>query len=154
LAGLVERVTFQSPDNGFCVLRIKARGQRELTTLVGHAATVTTGEFVQMSGAWVKAASRQQLRASFLKAMPTTTFGGIERYLASGLILGIGPVYATRLVRVFGETRFDFVRAAARASTADASATMMGLRHPQDQGSLSGPGRLESRHVAAQDHPC
>jgi hypothetical protein len=51
LAGLVERVTFQSLDNGFCVLRINARGQRELTTLVGHAATVTAGEFVQMSGA-------------------------------------------------------------------------------------------------------
>ena len=42
LAGLVERVTFHNPDNGFCVLRIKARGQRELITVVGHAATVTT----------------------------------------------------------------------------------------------------------------
>ena len=58
LAGLVERVTFHNPDNGFCVLRIKARGQRELITVVGHAATVTAGEFVQMSGAWVKAASQ------------------------------------------------------------------------------------------------
>ena len=53
LAGLVERVTFHNPDNGFCVLRIKARGQRELITVVGHAATVTAGEFVQLSGAWV-----------------------------------------------------------------------------------------------------
>jgi hypothetical protein len=50
LAGLVERVTFHNPDNGFCVLRVKARGQRELITVVGHAATVTAGEFVQMSG--------------------------------------------------------------------------------------------------------
>jgi exodeoxyribonuclease V alpha subunit len=53
LAGLVERVTFHNPENGFCVLRIKARGQRDLITVVGHAAMVSAGEFVQMSGAWV-----------------------------------------------------------------------------------------------------
>jgi exodeoxyribonuclease V alpha subunit len=47
LAGLVERVTFHNPDNGFCVLRVKARGQRELITMVGHAATISAGEFVQ-----------------------------------------------------------------------------------------------------------
>jgi exodeoxyribonuclease V alpha subunit len=86
-------VTFHNPDNGFCVLRVKARGQRELITVVGHAATVTAGEFVQMSGAWVNdRAHGQQFRASFLKATPPTTLEGIERYLASGLIRGIGPV--------------------------------------------------------------
>ena len=52
LAGLVERVTFHNPDNGFCVLRVKARGQRDLITVVGHAAMISAGEFVQMSGAW------------------------------------------------------------------------------------------------------
>jgi exodeoxyribonuclease V alpha subunit len=110
LAGLVERVTFHNPDNGFCVLRVKARGQRELITVVGHAATVTAGEFVQMSGAWVNDRTHgQQFRASFLKATPPTTLEGIERYLASGLIRGIGPVYATRLVRRFGETVFDLI---------------------------------------------
>jgi exodeoxyribonuclease V alpha subunit len=110
LAGLVERVTFHNPDNGFCVLRIKARGQRELITVVGHAATVTAGEFVQMSGAWANdRVHGQQFRASFLKATPPTTLEGIERYLASGLIRGIGPVYATRLVRAFGEAVFDLI---------------------------------------------
>jgi hypothetical protein len=53
LAGLVERVTFHNPENGFCVLRVKARGQRDLVTVVGHAAMIGAGEFVQMSGAWV-----------------------------------------------------------------------------------------------------
>ena len=53
LAGLVERVTFHNPDNGFCVLRVKARGHRELVTVVGAAATITAGEFVQASGSWV-----------------------------------------------------------------------------------------------------
>ena len=50
LGGLVERVTFHNPDNGFCVLRVKARGQRDLTTVIGHAPTISAGEFVQASG--------------------------------------------------------------------------------------------------------
>ena len=51
LAGLVERVTFHNAENGFCVLRVKARGQRDLITVVGHAAAIAAGEFVQLSGA-------------------------------------------------------------------------------------------------------
>ena len=47
LAGLVERVTFHNPENGFCVLRVKARGQRDLITVVGHAAMISAGEFVE-----------------------------------------------------------------------------------------------------------
>src|SRR6516164_11258151 len=53
LAGVVERVTFHNPENGFCVLRVKARGQRDLVTVVGHAAMITACEFVQISGSWV-----------------------------------------------------------------------------------------------------
>jgi exodeoxyribonuclease V alpha subunit len=53
LAGLVGRVTFHNAENGFCVLRVKARGQRDLITVVGHAATIAAGEFVQLSGSWV-----------------------------------------------------------------------------------------------------
>ena len=110
LAGLVERVTFHNPENGFCVLRVKARGQRDLVTVVGHAATIAAGEFVQMSGAWVNDRTHgQQFRASFLKASPPTTLDGIERYLGSGMIRGIGPVYAKRLVRGFGEAVFDLI---------------------------------------------
>ncbi len=110
LAGLVERVTFHNPENGFCVLRVKARGQRDLITVVGHAAIISAGEFVQMSGAWVNDRTHgQQFRASFLKASPPTTLEGIERYLASGMIRGIGPVYAKRLVRGFGEAVFELI---------------------------------------------
>ena len=53
LAGLVERVTFHNDENGFCVLRVKARGQRDLITVLGHAAMIAAGEFVQASGTWV-----------------------------------------------------------------------------------------------------
>ncbi|MEM8548031.1 MAG: conjugal transfer protein TraA, partial [Pseudomonadota bacterium] len=50
LAGLVERVTFHSPESGFCVLRVKARGHRDLITTVGHAASISAGEWVTASG--------------------------------------------------------------------------------------------------------
>ena len=53
LAGLVERVTFHNPENGFCVLRTKARGHRDLVTIVGHAAMVSPGEWVTATGEWI-----------------------------------------------------------------------------------------------------
>ncbi len=110
MAGLVERVTFHNPENGFCVLRVKARGHRDLVTVVGHAAMITAGEFVQISGTWINDRTHgQQFRASFLKVTPPTTMEGIERYLGSGMIWGIGPVYAKRLVRAFGEAVFDLI---------------------------------------------
>jgi len=110
LAGLIDRVTFHNSDNGFCVLRIKARGQRDLITLVGHAAMISAGEFVRASGSWVNDRTHGvQFRASFLKATAPTTVEGIEKYLGSGMIRGIGPVYAKKLVRAFGEGVFDVI---------------------------------------------
>ena len=110
LAGLVERVTFHNPDNGFCVLRVKARGQRDLVTVVGHAPTISAGEFVQATGTWTNDRTHgPQFKASFLRAAPPTTLEGIEKYLGSGMIRGIGPVYGKRLVRAFGEAVFDVI---------------------------------------------
>src|ERR1700749_4489765 len=80
LAGLVERVTFHNAENGFCVLRVKARGERDLITLVGHAAMISAGEFVQASGSWVNDRTHGvQFKASFLKAAPPTTIARIEK---------------------------------------------------------------------------
>jgi exodeoxyribonuclease V alpha subunit len=111
LAGLVDRVTFHNAENGFCVLRVKARGQRDLITLVGHAAMISAGEFVQASGSWANDRTHGlQFRASFLKATAPTTTEGIEKYLGSGMIRGIGPVYAKKLVRAFGEAVFDVIQ--------------------------------------------
>ncbi|MBV8890864.1 MAG: AAA family ATPase, partial [Acidobacteria bacterium] len=110
LAGLVERVTFHNAENGFCVLRVKARGQRDLITVVGHAAMISAGEFVQASGSWINDRTHGvQFRASFLKAAAPTTIEGIEKYLGSGMIRGIGPIYAKKLVRAFGEKVFEVV---------------------------------------------
>src|SRR6201981_3857270 len=111
LGGLVGRVTFPNPESGFCVLRIKARGQRDLITVLGHAAMISAGEFVQASGTWINDRTHGvQFRASFLKAMQPTTIEGIEKYLGSGMIRGIGPVYAKKLVRAFGEAVFDVIQ--------------------------------------------
>src|SRR3954469_4442274 len=110
LAGLVERVTYHNPENGFCVLRVKARRQRDLVTLVGAAAAITAGKFVQASGIWVNDRTHGlQFKAAFLRAAPPTTREGIEKYLGSGMVKGIGPVYAKRLVAAFGEAVFDVV---------------------------------------------
>src|SRR6201988_2582807 len=111
LAGLVERVTFHNDENGFCVLRVKARGQRDLITVLGHAAMIAAGEFVQASGTWANDRTHGvHFRPSFLKATAPTTVDGIEKYLGSGMICGIGPVYAKKLIRAFGEAVFDVIQ--------------------------------------------
>jgi exodeoxyribonuclease V alpha subunit len=104
LAGLVKRVTFHNAENGFCVLRVKARGQRDLITVLGHAAMISAGEFVQASWTWINDRTHGvQFKASFLKAAPPTTIEGIEKYLSSGMIRGMGPV-CPKVERTFYET--------------------------------------------------
>jgi len=110
LAGLVERVTFHNAENGFCVLRTKARGHRDLVTVVGHSATIAAGEWITASGEWVNDRTHgQQFKARFLRTSPPTSADGIEKYLSSGMIRGVGPVYAKKLVRAFGEKVFDII---------------------------------------------
>ena len=112
LAGLVERVTFHSAESGFCVLRLKARGHRDLVTTVGHAAAISAGEWVTASGEWVNDRTHgQQFRARFLKASAPSSLEGIEKYLGSGMVRGIGPVYARRMVKHFGKDVFDIIEA-------------------------------------------
>jgi exodeoxyribonuclease V alpha subunit len=112
LAGLVERVTYHNAENGFCVLRAKARGHRDVVTVVGHAATIAPGEWITASGEWVNDRTHgQQFKARFLRTSPPTSADGIEKYLSSGMIRGVGPVYARKLVRAFGEKVFDVIEA-------------------------------------------
>jgi exodeoxyribonuclease V alpha subunit len=112
LAGLVERVTYHNVENGFCVLRAKARGHRDVVTVVGHAAAVAAGEWITASGEWVNDRTHgQQFKARFLRTSPPTSADGIEKYLCSGMIRGIGPAYAKKLLRAFGEKVFDIIEA-------------------------------------------
>jgi exodeoxyribonuclease V alpha subunit len=112
LAGLVERVTYQNADSGFCVIRVKARGHRDLVTVVGHAAVISAGEWITAVGDWTNDRTHgQQFKARFLKTSAPTSAEGIEKYLGSGMIRGIGPVYARKLLRAFGDKVFDVIEA-------------------------------------------
>jgi len=112
LAGLVERVTFHNSENGFCVLRAKARGHRDLVTVIGHAAMISAGEWITASGEWINDHTHgQQFKARFMRTSAPTSIEGIEKYLGSGMIRGIGPVYAKKMVLAFGDKVFDLIEA-------------------------------------------
>ncbi|MCP1547259.1 ATP-dependent exoDNAse (exonuclease V) alpha subunit [Methylorubrum zatmanii] len=112
LAGTIERVTFHSPDTGFCVLKVQARGKRDLVPVIGHAPAIGAGEWITVTGTWHT--DRQhglQFKADILKVTPPTGVAGIEKYLASGHMRGIGPVMAKRIVAAFGEGTFEIIEA-------------------------------------------
>ena len=112
LAALFERVTFHNAENDFCVLRAKARGHGDLATVVGHAAIISAGEWITASGEWINDhAHGEQFKARFLKTSAPSSIDGIEKYLGSGMIRGIGPVYAKKMVKSFGEKVFDVIEA-------------------------------------------
>ena len=102
LSGSVERVTFHSEESGFCVLRAKVKGERELVTVIGSAASITPGEYIECIGVWTNDRTHGlQFKANQLKVVPPTTLEGIEKYLGSGMVKGIGPHFAKVLVKAF-----------------------------------------------------
>ena len=91
------------------MLRIKARGQRDLVTAVGHAA-ISAGEWITASGEWTNDRTHGlQFRARYLRASAPSSIEGIEKYLGSGMIRGIGSVFAKRMVGLFGTDVFDII---------------------------------------------
>lgn len=93
LSGTVERITFHNPDNGYCVLRAKVRGQRDLVTIIGHSPAIGAGEHVEVAGIWVNDRNHGlQFKADTIRTTVPTTLEGLEKYLGSGMIKGIGPV--------------------------------------------------------------
>ncbi len=110
LTGLVERVTFFNEENGFAVLRVQVTGRRELVTVVGMAASVTAGEWLTAQGRWVSDREfGQQFKAELLNCSAPSSREGIIKYLGSGMVKGIGPAYAEKLVAKFGEQIFDII---------------------------------------------
>ena len=111
LSGLVERVVFHNPENGFCVLRVEVRGLSDLQAVVGRVPVVSPGEWVTASGQWVNdRAHGLQFEATYIRTSEPTSQNGVEKYLASGAIPGIGPVYARKLVDEFGDRVFDVIQ--------------------------------------------
>ena len=110
MSGLIERVTFHNEENGWAVLKVKAKGHRDLVSVVGSLASVSAGEWVTAECHWVQDREfGQQFRAQILNSTAPTTREGIEKYLGSGMVKGIGPVYAKKLVEKFGEQIFDVI---------------------------------------------
>ena len=104
LSGIVERVTYHNADNGFAVLKVKVRSRKDLVTVVGRSAAVAPGEKLEASGQWALDRERGlQFKAEALATSPPASAAGIERYLASGFVKGIGPGTARKLVEAFGK---------------------------------------------------
>src|ERR1700722_5052820 len=92
LAGLIERVTFHNAESGFGVMQVKVRGMNDLVTVLGTLPEVNAGEWIDAEGRWViDREYGRQFGAETLRTAPPNTAEGMKRYLASGLIKGIGP---------------------------------------------------------------
>ena len=103
LEGVVERIVYENADTGFMVARMRQSGASDLCTFVGNLLAISPGETVRLRGAWVEDKKfARQLRVSGFETLVPTTATGIEAYLGSGLINGIGPKFAARLVKAFG----------------------------------------------------
>ncbi len=110
LSGVIERVTFHNAETGFAVLRVQAQGRRDLVTVVGQLPSAVAGEYVEATGAWKQDREHGlQFQAEQLRSTPPHTAQGIEKYLASGFVKGIGPHYARKIVDVFGERTLQVI---------------------------------------------
>jgi exodeoxyribonuclease V alpha subunit len=106
--GLIERVTYHNPANGFAVLKVKVKGRKDLVALVGATTSVTAGEHVEASGRWVVDREHgQQFKADELKTSHPASAEGIEKYLSSGAIRSIGPKLASKIVALYKERTLD-----------------------------------------------
>jgi exodeoxyribonuclease V alpha subunit len=110
LSGTIERITYHNTDNGFCVIRVKVKGHKDLVTVTGNVPSISAGEYIKCSGIWHNDRNHgKQFKADFLKSLPPETLEGIERYLGSGLIKGVGAHFAKRLVSAFGDKVFEVI---------------------------------------------
>jgi len=110
ITGPIIRITFHNKETGFCVLKVQAKGHRDLVSVIGHSINLTQGEWLYAEGIWEQDRHYgKQFKAQTLKITPPTTQKGIERYLASGCIKGIGTYFAEKLVEKFGETVFSVI---------------------------------------------
>ncbi|MGF1576390.1 MAG: ATP-dependent RecD-like DNA helicase [Cyanophyceae cyanobacterium] len=110
LTGIVERITFHNPDNGYTVARLQVKGQADLTTILGSFPQLQPGQTLQLWGQWKEHPKfgSQFVVSQFQETKPAT-LTGIEKYLGSGLIKGIGPATAKRIVTHFGLDTLDII---------------------------------------------
>ena len=110
LSGSVDRVTFHNDETGFSVLKVIISGRKLPVTVVGQIPNIVPGESITAGGEWINDRTHgRQFKAESLKSHPPDSLEGIEKFLGSGLIKGIGPVYAGKLIKHFGKTIFDII---------------------------------------------
>ena len=103
LRGQVERITYYNDENGYTIAKMKAQGRADLVTVVGTLFSVTPGEVLKLVGYWDSHPKYgEQFKVVSYESIMPATAKGIEKYLGSGMIKGIGPVMAKRLVAKFG----------------------------------------------------
>lgn len=107
---VVERITYQNPDNGYSIMKVKVKGYNDLVTLVGNLLDVPVGSVLLCDGDWKvdKKYGSQFVAESWEEVMPATIYG-IEKYLGSGLVKGIGPKFAHLIVEKFGTETIDII---------------------------------------------
>lgn len=107
---VVERITYQNPENGYTVLKCAVKNEKDLVTVVGNLLDVSVGSVLLIEGNWKVDSKygRQFTAQSWEETLPATVFG-IEKYLGSGLIKGVGPKFAGRIVRKFGTETIDVI---------------------------------------------
>jgi exodeoxyribonuclease V alpha subunit len=110
ISGTVERVTFHNEDNGFCVLRVRVAGRKDPLAVVGHVPSVTAGERIEAEGQWTADKTHgPQFRAGHIHTREPSARDAIARFLGSGLISGVGPAMAERIVKAFGADALEVI---------------------------------------------
>ena len=130
--GIVERITFHNEENGYTVIKVKTPKSKDLVTITGKCIHILEGEHIQCDGIWNNNPKYgKQFQAELIKTIPPSSLIGIEKYLASGLVEGIGPHFAKRLVKKFGHDVFDIIE-----------------NHPHRLGELEGIGPKRQKQLS------
>jgi exodeoxyribonuclease V alpha subunit len=110
LRGQIERITYTNDENGYTIARVKVPGRKELVTIIGNLVNPTPGEIISMKGEWGNHPKfGEQFKIAYCESAVPATVHGIEKYLGSGLVKGIGPVMAKRIVRRFKEETLNVI---------------------------------------------
>ena len=113
ILGFLEKITYYNEENNFIVAKLQEKGKRELTTIVGNISGINTGESLKLSGRWVHNKKfGEQFQVEHYEITVPATVHGIKKYLGSGLIKGIGPVMAERIVKKFVLETLDVIEKA------------------------------------------
>jgi len=132
IRGILDRITFQNEENGYTVARVQGlEREKELVTVVGFLAGVPVGSTLSLTGTWITDSRYgRQFKLESYQIVKPNTINGMERYLGSGLIKGIGPAYAARIVERFGLQTLDVLES-----------------DPDRLGEVAGLGRTRVEHI-------